>query len=300
MPAVAIIINGISRNKKIFYRNLVPVLQKNCTLEIFETQFAGHAIELAAQAAEKQFEFIIAAGGDGTLHQVVNGILMKDRTTNPVIGLIPMGTGNDFARLCQLRANGESLVQLIQANRPIATDVGKIVCNGPEGTRITRYFINACSVGMGPAVVKRLEKSSRWLGPTLTYWSTITTTFFTHQPQPIACTAAHWEWEGRIRVLAIANGRSFGHGLYIAPDAEPNDGVLNTFIAGDLPLWKFLWYQSALKSTKKVNDPLIFYRPADSVELRSPIPCELEAEGERVGSLPASVTVLRGKINFLK
>ena len=77
MPAsIAIIINGISRKKKRFYHDILPELAKSFTVEVFETQRSGHAIELATQAAEKGFDFIISAGGDGTLNQVVNGVLL--------------------------------------------------------------------------------------------------------------------------------------------------------------------------------------------------------------------------------
>ena len=181
-PAVAIIINGISRKKKKFYKEIYPALAKKFAPEIFETQRAGHAAELSRQAAEKHFDFVIAAGGDGTINHVVNGVLSSHSIPVPVLGLIPLGSGNDFARMCGLSSEPESLINLIVVNKPKPLDLGRIDCHNQMGEEIIRYFINACSIGMGPAVVKKLEKSDRSLGPMLTYWKAIMITFFTHRP----------------------------------------------------------------------------------------------------------------------
>src|SRR5260221_2608982 len=241
--ALAIVLNGISRNKKKFYSDIYPALAGKFALTIFETQRAGTAVELASKAVDEVFDFIIAAGGDGTLNQVLNGVQLNRSLSQIVLGLIPLGTGNDFARTCGLSADPRLLATLIESNLPKPVDLGRITCRDQEGREVTRYFINACSVGMGPAVVKRLAKSNRTLGPTLTYWKAITATFLTHRPEEIYCTTPAWEWQGKIRVLAIANARSFGNALYIAPDAVVDDGLLNVFIAGALPLWKVLAYQ---------------------------------------------------------
>jgi diacylglycerol kinase family enzyme len=153
---------------------------------------------------------------------------------------------------------------------------------------------------MGPEVVKRLAKSNRALGPTLTYWKAITATFLSHRPQEIHCKTTSWEWQGKIRVLAVANGRSLGNSLYIAPAALVDDGLLDVFIAGALPLWKFLLYQQAMKTKKKIRDRLITYNQSARIELRSPEPCAIEAEGELAGFLPAEIGVIPKTIKFLR
>src|SRR5271154_4739592 len=108
---VAIILNGISRKKKFFYREILPILKQKFEVVVFETQYAQHAIDLAATACAEKFDFILAAGGDGTLNHVLNGVL-KDITpmvrvdTNqsmPAIGIIPLGTGNDFAKMSGIK-----------------------------------------------------------------------------------------------------------------------------------------------------------------------------------------------------
>lgn len=299
---VAIIINGISRKKKFFYKSVFPALRDEFGAEVFETQHAQHAIALAAGATEKNFDFVLAAGGDGTLNQVVNGVLKGRETQNqlPAIGVIPLGTGNDFARLCNTRPDAGSIQRLLLENKPKKTDVGKITCRNEDGKIVEQYFLNVCSLGMGPEVVRRLYKSNRSLGPGLTYFKAITETFLTHKAQEVAVTSDRWEWSGRMRVVAIANGQSFGHGLYVGPDALPDDGIFSTFIAGDLPLWKFLLYLQKIKTQKKINDRQFHYNEAGWVEITSPLPCALEAEGEWAGWLPARIEIIGKRIGVLR
>ncbi len=296
---ITIILNGLPKKKKKFFNKIYPALRQHFALDIFETQHAAHAEELAFQAGKNNAAIILASGGDGTLHQVVNGIL-KSENTLPILGLIPLGSANDFASTCFLKSGPQQIVQLLQAMQPKPTDLGKIRCVASNGKETLRYFVNVCSVGMGPEVVKRLASSSQMLGPSFSYFTSILSTFISHRPQEVYCKAPSWEWKGKARVLALANGKAFGDSTYIAPEAEIDDGLLNSFIAGDLPLWKFLLYLQSIKGKKKIKDSMIHYNTTEQVELSSPAFCALEADGELIGRLPASIEIMRGKINFLR
>ena len=299
---IGIILNGISRKKKFFYTSIYPSLQQNFKAEVFETLHSQHAIELASNAVKEKFDYILAAGGDGTLNQVLNGVLLHQQRENtlPAIGIIPLGTGNDFAKMCGINPNADQISNLLILNNPQPTDIGKLNCKNENGETIIRYFINVCSLGMGPEVVRRLLKSDRSLGPTITYLKAITETFFTHKPQEIIVNASNWEWRGKTRVLAIANGKSFGNAMYIAPDALPDDEVFSTFLAKEMPLLKFLMFLQLVKAKKKINDILIMYNTCTTIEMTAPEPCPIEAEGEWMGWLPAKIEMLPKGINFLR
>ena len=159
---IGIILNGISRKKKFFYSSIYPSLQQNFKVEVFETQHAQHAIELASNAVIEKFDYILAAGGDGTLNQVLNGVMLhqQDETILPALGIIPLGTGNDFAKMCGLIAEETQIINLLTQNNPQPTDIGRLNCQNENGETITRYFINVCSLGMGPETVRRLLKSA--------------------------------------------------------------------------------------------------------------------------------------------
>ncbi len=299
---ISIILNGISRKKKFFYTSIYPSLQQNFKAEVFETQHAQHAIELASTAVKEKFDYILAAGGDGTLNQVLNGVMLHQQGENilPTIGIIPLGTGNDFAKMCDLKPDATHISNLLTQVKPKLTDIGKLNCRNENGETITKYFINVCSIGMGPEVVRRLVKSDRSLGPTITYLKAITETFFTHKPQKIHVNASNWEWQGKMRVLAIANGKSFGNSMFIAPEALPDDGLFSTFLATDMALLKFLFFLQLVKAKKKINSNAIMYNTSTTIEMSAPEPCPIEAEGEWMGWLPAKIEMLPKHINFLR
>jgi diacylglycerol kinase (ATP) len=296
-----IILNGISPKKKRFYSEILPSLQKKFEIIVEETSYAGHAAQLASEALSKNYDCIIAAGGDGTLHQVMNGILSVNSARSlPSIGLIPLGSGNDFATTCGLSFNATLIVKLLALNQPKPTDVGKISCHDERGNAIAKYFINACSVGMGPSTVQRMEKSPKWLSADLRYLTSILYTFFTHQPAPLNIKTESWEWSGKARVFAVANGKSFGNKIFIAPDAVQDDGLFNTFLAGEAPLIKFLWFLQSFKQKKKIIDPLITYSKAKEVVITSQEKILMEAEGELVGYLPATIKLEPSRILFFR
>ncbi len=313
---LVIILNGVSRKKKKFYQQILPGLSEKYTVEVWETKHRDHAIELGRAAVLQNPIGILAAGGDGTLNQVLNGIMWpptpclsgrqagEGLVGRPPIGVIPLGTGNDFARLGKVLSTAESILEKI-AHGGKLTDVGKVNCLNEMGEKTFRYFINVASLGMGPDVVRRLFKSDRSLGPTLTYFKAITQTFFSHRPEAVEVTTDQWTWHGKLRVLAIANGQSFGSAMYVAPDAQPDDGVFSTFLAGEIPLLKFLWFLQTIKSRKKIKDDLVRYDTCTRMSLASPAEASAEAgwietEGELAGMLPAQIEIMPKAIKFFR
>lgn len=296
---ITVILNGISRKKKFFYQSILPALVSKHTVEIFETKFAGQAYELAKVAAQNKADVVFSAGGDGTLHQVLNGLMESLVNPLPTLGVIPLGSGNDFAGAIGVTANTQLLLQLLeQGGKP--TDIGFISCRDLNGQNLNRYFINECSIGMGPATIKQMEKAPAWLGANGRYLVSILKTFFSHKPQSVELKTSTWNWIGAVRVLAIANGKSFGNRIYIAPDAKQDDGLFNLFVAADVPALKFLLYLQTLKRGSKINDPLIHYELSNKIEITSEQPVAIEAEGELVGFLPATISIKPGLVSVLR
>jgi diacylglycerol kinase (ATP) len=293
-----IILNGISRKKKKFYDQILPIIKKQFDVDVWETKHAEHAIELGAEAAKQNPFGVLAAGGDGTLNQVINGLFKSNSPVLPHVGIIPLGTGNDFARLAEVKSTGESIVEKIKGGTK-PTDIGKVACTR-DGNSVTRYFINVASLGMGPAVVHELFKSDRSLGADLTYLKAILKVFFTHPLDDVEVKANNWDWRGKSRVVAIGNGQSFGGGIFIAPDSKPDDGLFSTFVAGNVPLLKFLFVLQRVKAKKLAVDSCIHYNTATEVMLTSLNPCWIETEGELAGLLPAHVTILPKAIQFFR
>ncbi len=298
---IAIILNAISLEKDSFYKKILPKLSASFSVEVFETITANDAFSLASKAVQQRFNIILAAGGDGTLHQVLNGILRGRElyTDLPILAVIPVGTGNDFARTINIPKNVDHLIALLRNNKPKEIDVGKVYYTSANNEQEERYFINVADIGMGPEVVKKVMASDRTFGAGFSYYLAIIKTFFQYKVMTVHATAYDWKWSGKLRTLAIANGNYFGHGMNIAPDALPNDRVFDVFIAGNVSALFFMLKSHLLKQGKKVIHPEVSYRKTTAIELHSESPCAIEADGEFLGLLPARIEMMKQPIKFL-
>lgn len=241
---------------------------------------------------------MVAVGGDGTLHEVINGVLQSNISANeyPAIGLLPHGSANDFARTACISNAIEELFELIQSNTTQKIDLGKIILQQKQETR---YFINIAGVGLGPEVVQNLERSSSVMGPGFNYFKHIIKGFLSYVKKEVSCTSSTWQWKGKLLQMAVANGRYFGNAICMAPDAKLTDGKFQVAIFGDLSIWDYLKNLGNLKKGVKINLPEVSYHEAQEVLLESNDSCSIEADGEYVGLAPATISVLPEVIHFL-
>jgi YegS/Rv2252/BmrU family lipid kinase len=297
---IAVILNGISLKKNFFYSKILPGLSSLADVSVFETRTRHDAVTLASKAVSNFFDLIIAAGGDGTLNQTVNGVLRGNESDYklPVIGLIPLGTGNDFAKTTGVTRNFQELKSRIENFRPVPIDVGRIRFER-EGKSNTSYFVNIADIGMGPEVVKIVNSSDRMFGFSTTYYLAILKNFFTYKPIEVSIETDNEKFQKKIRTFAIANGKFFGHGLCVAPDAVVDDSVFDTFTVGAVSVLDFLWHSGALKQRKRIKHPKVFYNRAKQASISSSSPALIEADGELVGSLPVSIDLLERRLKFL-
>jgi len=298
---VVVILNGISLYKKAFYHKFYKALSDICKLKVVETKSRNDAVLLASKAADDYVDVVIAAGGDGTLHQVVNGILQgrENEQKLPVIGLIPIGSGNDFARTAGIGQGPDHLLRLLTQFNPKKVDIGSVDFLDANKAKAQRYFINEADIGMGPYVVQKVVSGGRPFGAAISYYQSIISTFMTYKPMIVKAQTPSWNWEGKVRTLAVANGKYYGHGICVAPDAKIDDNLLNVFICADVSVFDFIRYSSTLKKGKHVRIPKIQYKEAPQVELTSAEPCLIEADGEILGELPATISLNRLKIDLL-
>jgi YegS/Rv2252/BmrU family lipid kinase len=298
-----IILNGISLKKKIFYHDYLPVISGIFNVEVHETLSRNDASALAYKFTDKYVDVILSAGGDGTLNQVINGILRgrENERKLPVVGVIPIGSGNDFARGAGLKINPEHTIKLLRTFKPRKIDVGQveyaIEVGGKE--RASAYFVNVADVGMGPEVVRKVLSSGRPFGSEVAYYKSILNTFLTYKPMVVKASTNDWEWKGKLRTLAVANGKYYGHGLCVAPDAVIDDRLFSVFICGNVSIFDFIMQTGTLKKGKPIVMDEVLYKTAAAIDITSESPCPLEADGEILGWLPAKVTMSHRQLDFL-
>jgi len=299
MKIVFVVNNKNKRSAK-----LLPRLEQYCqqanlgSVQYISTLRKKHAIELAKQATENGCDYLVAVGGDGTLHEVINGVLQSNIPINeyPVIGLLPHGSANDFARTAGISSSIEELIELIKNNSTQKIDLGKIII---QHTQETRFFINIAGVGLGPEVAQNLEQSSSMLGPGFNYFKHIILGFFAYSKKEVNCTSSTWQWKGKLLQMAVANGRYYGNAICTAPDAKLTNGQFQVAIFGDLSIWDYLKNLGNLKKGVKINHPQVTYHNAQEVLLESNDSCGIEADGEYVGLAPATISILPKTISFL-
>jgi diacylglycerol kinase (ATP) len=300
---VVVILNGISLKKKFFYHEVEPKLKEICDVQVFETLSKNDAVTIASREKKKNPDLILAAGGDGTLNQVVNGVLSGSETdiNLPTIGLIPIGSGNDFARTSRISGQVTQLIELIKTFTPKPIDIGKIYFTTLQSNKemSERYFVNMADLGMGPMVVDKVQKSGREFGHAFAYYKGIISTFFSYQLMTVKAVTTDWVWEGKLRTLGIGNGKYYGHGLCITPDAVLDDRKFEAFICGNVSVFDFIKYTGKLKAGKHIRIPEIHYKSTTSIEFTSDKSCMIEGDGEILGLLPAKVELIERQLNFL-
>jgi YegS/Rv2252/BmrU family lipid kinase len=187
------------------------------------TEYPGHAIELARQAGESGYDLVVAVGGDGTVHEVINGLMQVTPESRPALGIVPLGSGNDFAHILGVPAEpGEALLSAVNG-QPHFLDVGSV---RDENGRL-EYFNN--TIGMGfDSVVNLYTRKITAIHGFLMYFIALIMTIFRHfDPLDLHVETDQESWELRSLMLALGNGPREGGGFIITPDAKLDDGILN-------------------------------------------------------------------------
>ena len=215
--------------------HLLPAIEASLTRHALDydlvcTGHPGHAIQLAGDAIRDGVELIVAAGGDGTLNEVVNG-LMRSKLAGgpqPTLGVICAGRGNDFSGSVGIPEELDQACQLLKLGRSRLLDIGRVTGGiHPEG----RYFINCVGVGFDAVATIEAAKLPRW-GGFLSFLVAIFKTIFLYNHAPLATIEfGDQKIEQRSLMISMMNGRRLGGGFIMAPDSKPDDGLLDLCIA---------------------------------------------------------------------
>jgi YegS/Rv2252/BmrU family lipid kinase len=267
------------------------------------TERPNHATDLARKGAADH-EQVIVVGGDGTINEVVNGLLADDRLVRAdlVLAIVPQGTGADFVRTMGIPHDLDAAVQRLATGAVREVDIAKAIYRRPDGSESVRYFINEASVGMGAVVCVEVNRGSKRLGGRLSFLRGILIATLRYRSQPVLFSVDGGPAEElRLRNAWIANGRFSGGGICSAPRARPDDGLLDVVRIPDLGLWENIASMPRLRSGAFVKHPKVVYATARRVEVQpaGPVALHIEMEGEPIGSIPATFEVLDTRLRVL-
>ena len=266
------------------------------------TRRPGEAIELAANAASEK-RLIVACGGDGTIAEVANGILMAGGIAE--LGIIPSGTGGDFRKTIGIPTRTQDAARILRTGRSRLIDVGRVTYTTDTGDHESRYFLGVASFGMSAEVIARVkEEGPQWLPANGTKWSSGRVAFSIAMAQTAIRNAGtkvvvqlddHLEQRMTVANLCVANARYFGGGMKIAPHAKLTDGKFDVISIGDIGAVKILSNAPRLYTGTHLGLEDIGFAHAKKIVAR-PIEPEqrigLDIDGELPGYLPATFQVL--------
>lgn len=269
-----------------------------CT--VFETQGPGHASQLARDALNDGFDFIISCGGDGTHNEVLNGFLAEDAPVNPdaIFAIFPLGTASDLARTLCLPKGADAIPFLAKPEVTLA-DVGKVTYTDDEGNSTSRYFFNAVHLGMGAAVAERVNRSTKIFGGFITFMAGVAVTRLTYKPTPMEIQIDAETISGDFIEVLVARGRYDGGGMLTGPHATLDGGTLEVYTIGKIGMLESFSQLSRLyKGTHDELDAITYYS-ARTLEVRSSQRVLCSMDGERVGALPAAFEVVTGAVRLV-
>ncbi len=278
--------------------------------KFFISEFSGHFLTLPQKAADEGFTHFIAVGGDGTLNEVVNGIINSFKTEEGCdwakikeikIGILPSGSGNDFVKNLGYKTLDE-LKNLINRDSSGLVDVGFAEYLDRGMNKAERFFINVSDVGIGGEVVINKEKLPMALPGEVNYFLAIVSTFLTYKKKLINVKAKEFNWEGTVLNFVIANAKYFGNSIGIAPHAEISDGKFAITNIGNISLKDYFMNIGTAKKCKKIIHPEVFYTESEEllIENADKRPLTIDMDGEFIGYAPVKFTCLKQKLNFLQ
>lgn len=300
---IAFIIHGKLKKLNLFINKIEQIFSKYEIL-IQKTQKAQDGILLTKEAIEKNYKFIIAVGGDGTMNEVINGVMFFDEAKRKEIsvGLLPNGTGNDFARSIKMPNSLDDLFTLVDKRKTRPIDIGELKFITPEGKKGKRFFNNIADIGMGGLVVEMTKKNNKRLfNSNLTFMRTVMRAFRKYKHPTIRLSSPNFKWEGKIVSLCMANGKYFGSGFGIAPHAKIDDGKIALSILGNFSRWDYVMHLPKLRKCKKVYKDEAIYQKVKACKIEilegeSPI----DLDGEFVGYPPLEARIIPSAIRFLR
>ncbi|HEX6987893.1 MAG TPA: diacylglycerol kinase family protein [Bacillota bacterium] len=264
---------------------------------VWFTERPGHAAELARARAAEPHAWIAACGGDGTVHEVVNGLCRARFDDDigdavPALVVIPAGTGNDFARSQGLPVHVDGSIDLLASPGLESRWVD-------AGFVAGRYFVNVGGVGFDAEVAAEVNRLGKRLPGAASYVWALLKKLVTYRNEVVVIEAGDLRIERKILLTAVGTGRYYGGGMLILPPAEPADGLLDACIAGDLSRLATLGLLPRIFSGGHVGHPLVTFLRADRIRIDGPRHLNVHADGEIVGQLPVEFRCVPGAVRLL-
>jgi len=279
---VIILVNpnaGRGKGRSVLREALEVIRRQGVATDVQESRDARHLLALARQAAAEKPDAVVSLGGDGTQHYVLNGIMGSEIP----LGVIPCGSGNDFARGLGIPTRVRAAAEAVCAGNTRRVDLGRV------GSTV---FSCIAGAGFDSVVTRYANERVRRLKGSLAYAWSILRSLENYRPEPLEVVSDVQRYSGEVIFAVVGNNVSYGGGIHLTPHARLDDGLLDVCIVPYLGKWELLsWVPSAYRG-RHLRHPRIVYFQARKISFRSTSRLELFGDGEFMQELPVDIEVV--------
>ncbi|HXG77167.1 MAG TPA: diacylglycerol kinase family protein [Gaiellaceae bacterium] len=252
------------------------------------SQGPGHLSELAAQAVREGARLLVVVGGDGTVHEVVNG-LAPDADVE--LAVVPHGTGWDFVRTFGIPRDVDGALRVALEGRPRTIDLGLASFRSWAGEPARATFANVASAGISGAIAQRANETTKALGGRISYYWATLAVFVGWSTGELSVTVDDEVRAGRMIDVLVCNGRFLGGGMMMCPEAEPDDGLFDVLLIGDVTKRDLLFTLPKTYRGRHLPHPRLELLRGRTVTIEAEEPLPVELDGEQPGTTAARFEV---------
>ena len=291
MRTMRLILNGKASGDPALRDAVGQIREQGHTLDVRVTWEAGDAARYAGEAVRDGVQAVLAGGGDGTINEIVNGLLAEDNQRAPAVGLVPFGTANDFATACGI-PKGDPLgaLRLAAEGEPRPIDVGKVN---------HQYFINVTSGGFGAEVTASTPPEMKKALGGAAYSLMGLVTAAKMSPYRGKLVTSEGERAGQMILCAVGNGRQAGGGFPVCPSALLNDGLLDLMVVHDVDLLELGVLFSELSNMESPDNKYVSYQQLSAFRIEAEQDLQLNLDGEPMRGRDFAFSVLPQRLSFI-
>jgi diacylglycerol kinase (ATP) len=256
----------------------------------------GELQELARDAVAGGGRLLVVVGGDGTVHEVVNGVLAAEAREEVELAVLPRGTGKDFVRSLRIPSGLRSALDVARNGHARTVDVGRATYRAADGSEESAYFANFAGAGISGAIARRANRSSKALGGRVSFFAATLAVFASWKSAHVTMEVDGTRRSGKMFEVLAMNGDYAAGGMWVTPDAQPDDGRLDVLLIGDVTKLDFVTTFPKIYRGKHLSHPKIDVVHAQHVHVDSVPEVPIVLDGEQPGTTPARFELVAGAL----
>jgi YegS/Rv2252/BmrU family lipid kinase len=255
----------------------------------------GQVSELAARAAAEGAPVVVAVGGDGTVHEAVNGLL-RSGSGRTELAVLPRGTGGDFARTHRIPTDVDRALAVVRDGRPRRIDVGRARFRASDGSHAEAYFAQFAGAGISGAIAGRANASSKALGGRVSFIVATVAVFARWNSEDVTVQIDDEQWRGRMFEVLVTIGEHAAGGMRVTPGASPADELFDVLLIGDVSKADFVVTFPKIYRGRHLAHPKVDVVRGRRVSVEAATALPIALDGEQPGTTPAAFEIVPGAL----